>query len=183
MLLDAARSQFLLVDMQERLIPAMHEREALLDRCAILLEAASELRVPGTVSEQYRKGLGATVERLSNARGDAEVIEKMHFSSAADPGQVARVRALAGQGRNQLVVAGIESHVCVLQSALGFKDMGLDVYVVADAVSSRKPESIELATQRLRHNGVSVVNTEMVLFEWLHIAGTPQFKAVSRLIK
>ena len=98
-------------------------------------------------------------------------------------GQVARVRILAGQGRHQLVVAGIESHVCVLQSALCFKDMGLDVYVVADAVSSRKPESIDLATQRMRQNGVSVVNTEMVLFEWLHIAGTPQFKAVSKLIK
>ncbi len=183
MLLDAARSQFLLVDMQERLVPAMHEKDALLDRCAILLEAASELRVPGTVSEQYRKGLGATVERLSNARGDAPVLEKMHFSSAADPGMVARVRGLAGQGRHQLVVAGIESHVCVLQSALGFKDMGLEVYVVADAVSSRKPESIDLATQRMRHNGVHVVNTEMVLFEWLHIAGTPQFKAVSKLVK
>ncbi len=183
MLLDAARSQFLLVDMQERLVPAMHEKDALLDRCAILLEAASELKVPGTVSEQYRKGLGATVERLGNARGDAPVLEKMHFSAAADPAMAARVRALAGAGRHQLVVAGIEAHVCVLQSALGFKDMGLDVYVVADAVSSRKTESIDLATKRMRHNAISVVNTEMVLFEWLHIAGTPQFKAVSRLIK
>jgi nicotinamidase-related amidase len=90
---------------------------------------------------------------------------------------------LAASGRRQLVIAGIESHVCVLQSALGFRDMGFDVFVVADAVSSRKLDSIELAQSRLRHNGVSVVNTEMVLFEWLQIAGTPQFKAISKLIK
>ena len=183
MLLDAARSQFLLVDMQERLVPAMHEADALLDRCAILLQSAAEVGVPGTVSEQYRKGLGATVARLDALRGDATVIEKMHFSSAADPSQSGRVVALAAQGRRQLVIAGIESHVCVLQSALGFKEMGLEVFVVADAVSSRKPDSIKLAQNRLRQSGVSIVNAEMVLFEWLQISGTPQFKAVSKLIK
>jgi nicotinamidase-related amidase len=183
MLLEAARSQFLLVDMQERLVPAMHDADSLLERCTILLQAAAELSVPVTVSEQYRKGLGATVAPLDALRGDARVLQKLHFSSAADPGQNARISALAASGRRQLVIAGIESHVCVLQSALGFRDMGFDVFVVADAVSSRKLDSIELAQSRLRHNGVSVVNTEMVLFEWLQIAGTPQFKAISKLIK
>ncbi|TAL02216.1 MAG: isochorismatase family protein [Rhodospirillaceae bacterium] len=183
MLLDAARSQLLIVDMQERLMPAMHQAETVIDRCALLLQTAAELKVPALVSEQYRKGLGATVPRLGNALGDVPVMEKMHFSCAADPAMAAHIKGLAAQGRNQLVVAGVEAHVCVLQSVLGFKDMGLDVYLVADAVTSRQPQSVALAESRVRHAGGSVVNTEMVSFEWLHIAGTPEFKVVSKLMK
>jgi len=183
MLLDAATSQLLIVDVQERLLPAMHEGDAMVDRCALLLQAAQELGVPATVSEQYRKGLGATVPRLDNVKGASPILEKMHFSCAADPGLAQRVGELAAQGRRQLVVAGIESHVCVLQSVLGFKAAGLDVYCAADAVTSRKPESVAVALDRMRADGVNVVNTEMVAFEWLHIAGTPTFKVVSKLIK
>lgn len=183
MLLDAARSQLLIVDVQERLLPAMYDGDAMVERCALLLQAAAELKVPAVVSEQYRKGLGATVPRLNNVLGDVPVMEKMHFSCAADPAIAAHVQALVDKGRSQIVIAGIESHVCVLQSALGFKDLGLDVYVVADAVTSRRADSVALAQSRLRHDGVGVVNTEMVAFEWLHVAGTPEFKVVSKLIK
>jgi nicotinamidase-related amidase len=180
MLLDKDRSQFLLVDVQDRLLPAMHEGERMVERCGILLQAAQRLGIPTTISEQYKKGLGATVERLSNLKGDAPVLEKMHFSCAADPAMTARVQSL---GKKQLVIAGIEAHVCVLQSALGFKDMGLEVFVVADAVTSRKQESVDLALERYRAAGVNVVNAEMALFEWLHVSGTPAFKDLSKLIK
>jgi len=183
MLLDRARAQLLIVDVQDKLLPAMHDGARMVERCGILLQAAQRLGVPATLSEQYRKGLGATVARLGNLKGDAPILEKSHFSCAADAGLAARVQALAAAGRRQLVVAGIESHVCVLQSALGFKDMGLEVSVVADAVTSRHPDSVALALDRCRAAGVHVVNTEMALFEWLHVSGTPEFKELSRLIK
>jgi nicotinamidase-related amidase len=183
MLLSADRSQLLIVDVQERLLPAMHEGEAMVDRCAILLQAAQELGVPTMISEQYRKGLGVTVTRLDNAKGAAPVMEKMHFSCAADPAMGRHVHGVAAGGRRQLVVAGIESHICVLQSALQFKAQGLDVFVVGDAVTSCRPESVAFAFERLRGAGIDVVNTEMTLFEWLHVSGTPAFKTLSKLIK
>lgn len=180
MLLSRDRAQLLIVDVQERLLPAMHEGERMVGRCALLLEAAARLGVPATVSEQYRKGLGATVAGLHNAKGDAPVLEKIHFSCARDEAITTRVQGL---GRRQVVIAGIEAHVCVLQSALGFKAMGLDVAVVADAVTSRQPDSVALALDRYRANGVEVINAEMAVFEWLDIAGTPEFKSLSQLIK
>lgn len=183
MLLDRNRSQFLLVDVQDRLVPAMHEGERMVEACAVLMQATQRLGIPTTVSEQYKKGLGATIERLSNLKGDAPVLEKMHFSCAADTAIVNRVQSVANAGARQVVLAGIEAHVCVLQTALGFKDMGLDVFVVSDATTSRKQESVDVALSRYRHAGVNVVTTEMALFEWLHIAGTPEFKELSKLIK
>jgi nicotinamidase-related amidase len=184
MLLNRASSQLLVVDVQERLMPAMHAGEAMAERCGILMQAAHRLGVPVTISEQYRKGLGPTIARLGNLKGDAPVLEKTHFSCADDEAIAARVMALAKSGRAQVVVCGIESHVCVLQSALGFKErFGLEVAVAADAVTSRQPASVALALDRLRASGVSVVNTEMTLFEWLHRAGTPEFKELSPLIR
>lgn len=183
MLLDRSRSQLLVVDVQERLLPAMHEGERMVDNCAILMQAAQRLGIPATVSEQYPKGLGPTVPRLGNVKGDAPVMEKMHFSCAAHAGINARVRALASEGRSQLVICGIEAHVCVLQSALGFAGGGLNVFVAADAVTSRKPDSVAVARSRFAAADVSVVTTEMAVFEWLHMAGTPEFKELSKLIK
>ena len=183
MLLDRARAQLLVVDVQERLLPAMHDGERMAERCAILMQAAQRLSIPVTISEQYRKGLGATVARLDTIKGDAAVMEKTHFSCAADPAIAAHVEGLARAGRNQLVICGIEAHVCVTQSALGFKEMGMPVTVVADAVTARRPESMALAFARMSAAGVTVANTEMALFEWLHQAGTPEFKDLSKLIK
>jgi nicotinamidase-related amidase len=183
MLLNRSRSQLLVVDVQDRLLPAMHEGERMVENCAVLMQAAHRLGIPVTISEQYPKGLGATVARLDNVKGDAPVLEKMHFSCAADKGLSTRVRGLASDGRTQLVICGIEAHVCVLQSALGFADGGLNVCVAADATTSRKPESAALARARFASAGVTVITTEMAMFEWLHIAGTPEFKDLSKLIK
>jgi nicotinamidase-related amidase len=183
MLLDRARSQLLVVDVQERLLPAMHDGERMVDNCAVLMQTAHRLGIPVTISEQYRKGLGATVARLDNVKGDAPVLEKMHFSCAADTGLSTRVRGLASKGRSQVVICGIEAHVCVLQSALGFADGGLNMFVAGDAVTSRKPESVAAARDRFAVNNIPVVTTEMAMFEWLHIAGTPEFKDLSKLIR
>src|SRR5207253_3220210 len=118
-LLNRARSQLVVVDVQERLMPAMHDGAATAERCGILMQAAHRLGIPVTISEQYRKGLGPTIARLDNLKGDAPVLEKMHFSCADDEAITARVTEIAKSGRPQVVLCGIESHVSVLQSALG----------------------------------------------------------------
>jgi len=176
-------SQLLIVDVQERLIQAMYEGERMLRGCEVLLKAANRLRLPVTISEQYPKGLGPTVKRLVNIKGDAAVMEKNHFSCASDPHIAEHITSQAQAGRTQLVVGGIESHVCVLQSALGFKKSGLDLFVVLDAVTSRHLESVDLARGRFDLNKVAVINTEMALFEWLQVSGTSEFKDLTGLIK
>ena len=180
MLLERERSQLLVIDIQEKLLPALYEPDAAIGRSAILMQAAHRIAIPVTISEQYRKGLGPTDLRIEKFRGNARVFEKMHFSCADDPAILAHVTSL---GRRQLVICGVETHVCVLQSALGFQKRGWDVAVVADAATSRKAASHDLALSRLRHAGVSVVNVEMALFEWMNVAGTAEFKEISKLIK
>ncbi|MFM7344178.1 MAG: hydrolase [Tagaea sp.] len=177
MLLRAQSSVLLVVDIQARLLPAMAEPELVTANTAKLVAAAKRLGIPVLVSEQYPKGLGPTVESLAGA---GTVLAKMSFSCAADPGIAARLESL---GRRQIVLCGIESHVCVLQTALGLRDKGYDVTVVWDAVSSRKLADKELAAGRLRRNDVELVGTEMAIFEWLGVAGTPEFKELSALIK
>ena len=180
MLVSAAQSMLLLVDVQERLAPAVADRDACLKRCRRLIEAARRLDVPVLASEQYPKGLGPTVAELRELLEPAEIHAKTHFSCAADPGLAA---ALRGLGRSQIVICGMEAHVCVLQSALGLKREGFEPAVVADAVASRDPANRTLALERLRANAVEIVSSEMILFEWLGEAGTPEFKAVIPLIK
>ncbi len=183
MLLAADRSQVLVVDVQERLVPAMHAHEALVANVSILLRAALVLGVPVVASEQYPRGLGRTLPEiavlLSAVGGGPEPFEKVHFSCAAEPGFADRLAT----GRDQIVIAGIETHVCVLQTALALREAGHNCFVVADACSSRTVTNVERALARLRDAGVTVVSTEMVLFEWLHRAATPAFKALSPLVR
>lgn len=180
MLVDRTRSQLLIVDVQERLLPAMAAAEQVLRGCSLLATAAVRLDVPIQVSEQYPKGLGPTVPALAERVPANAILPKLNFSCLSDPAIRDRLDAA---GRGQVVVAGIESHVCVLMTAMELAEAGRQVFVVADAVSSRRPESVDLALDRLRSAGVAVVNTEMVLFEWLGQAGTEEFKEISQLIK
>jgi nicotinamidase-related amidase len=177
MILDASKAQLLVVDVQERLLPAMAEPELVVNGCAKLVTAAKRLAVPVLVSEQYPKGLGPTVAALKDS---GDVLAKLAFSCAGD---TAIVDAITTRNRPQIVICGIEAHVCVLQSALGFKAKGYDVAVVWDAVSSRKLADKGLAAHRMRGEGIAIVNVEMTIFEWLGAAGTPQFKELSTLIK
>ncbi|MEZ0171766.1 hydrolase [Microvirga sp. TS319] len=184
MLLSANRSHLLVVDAQARLMPAIHEGDAMLRNIGILLQAASRLGVPVTVTEQYPKGLGPTVEAVSEALpASTPVLSKTSFSSAGDPSITERVSLLRGEGRGQLVICGAEAHICVLQSALAFKEMGLDVYVVADGVSSRSLHSVQAACARLLHAGCHWVTTEMVAFEWMERAATEDFRALAPLFR
>lgn len=180
MLIEARRSVFLLVDVQENLGPVMAEPRAVYRHCALLLRAAARLGVPVIASEQYPKGLGPTLGELRALLPEGAVMEKMHFSCAAEPAIAERVRGL---GRDQIVVAGIEAHVCVLQTALGFKAAGYDVVVAGDACSSRMAANHAGALARMAANGIEVAASESVVFEWLHVAGTPEFKDLIALIK
>lgn len=180
MLIDAGRSVLLLVDVQENLGPVMAEPRAVYRNCSLLLRGAARLGIPVIASEQYPKGLGPTLGELKAWLPDGAVMEKIHFSCAAEPAIVERLRAL---GRDQLVVAGIEAHVCVLQSALGLQAAGYQVFVAGDACSSRLAANHASALARMAANGIDVVVSESVIFEWLHRAGTPEFKDLIALIK
>ncbi|HZD27056.1 MAG TPA: hydrolase [Alphaproteobacteria bacterium] len=180
MLLDATRAQLLIVDVQERLLPAMHDPETVTAGCARLLRAAAVLEVPVLVSEQYPKGLGPTVPEVAELIPSGAVMDKVHFSCTGDAAIMDRLKR---NDRSQVVIAGIEAHVCVLQTALTLQQRGFEPFVVMDAVSSRRPESVALAQTRLAEGGVDLVNGEMVLFEWLGQAGTPAFKSLSPLLK
>lgn len=180
MLIERAKSQLLVVDVQERLAPAIDNVSAVERQVGILLDAARELSVPVIVSEQYRKGLGATLPGLLARIPVAQPIEKMEFSCFANRDLRA---ALTTDSHRSTIICGTEAHVCVLQTALGMREAGLAVYVVADAVGSRRPESRQVALDRMRAAGIDVVTTEMVLFEWLRTAEAAEFKAVSKLIR
>lgn len=170
----------LVVDVQERLAPAIADGSAVVERCRLLVEAARRLGVPVIASEQYPKGLGPTLEPMRASLGNAPRIAKLAFSCAREPAILEAVRA---SGRRTILVTGMEAHVCVLQSALGFSAEGYRVAIVADATGSRRPESRTLALERARAAGCAVVDTEMAIFEWLERAGTDEFRAISPWIR
>ncbi len=177
MLLNKEKSGFLLVDVQEKLSPHVLNSAALIERCQWLTSLATELDVPLVVSEQYPSGLGHTVEPLRNLTPNDKCINKVAFSCYREPAFVNYWQTL---NRQQVVIAGIETHVCVLQTALDMTDSGLDVFVVVDAVSSRHEMDHKYGLKRMKHAGVHLVTSEMVFFEWVGKAGTPEFKALSK---
>jgi nicotinamidase-related amidase len=180
MLIRAKSSCLLVVDIQAKLAPVMAEPEKVVANTALLLKAARRLDVPLLVSEQYPAGIGHTVPELTSLFTKDSLVQKMHFSCLGEDEYKRRLRALE---RPQAVVAGIEAHVCVLQTTEDLLAAGLDVFVVADATSSRKRSNHEAALERLRSSGARVVTTEMVMFEWLGKAGTAAFKDIIPLIK
>jgi nicotinamidase-related amidase len=178
MLLERAKSLLLLVDMQERLVPFMAGAADVTARCGILLTAANALEVPVLASEQYPKGLGGTIPDLAALA--PRRLEKLEFSAYANS---AIKDELTRAGRPQIVLAGVEAHVCVLQTGLELIAAGFQVFVAADAVASRRPESREVALQRMARAGATPITVEMALFEWLRSAGAPEFRSISKLIR
>ena len=177
MLMRVETSCLLVVDFQERLMPAIHQTDVVVANGAWLIQIAQRLGVPVLASEQYPQGLGHTVAAIRNLLPADAFMEKTHFSCAAERDCMRRIDAL---NREQIVVIGAEAHVCVLQTALDLRAVGQDVFLVADAVSSRSPRDVELALERMRAEGVRIVSREMVVFEWLHQAGTDLFRRISR---
>jgi len=182
-LCHAQHSQLLIIDIQERLASAMPPKvlEQVIKNNNVLTSAAKELDIPVIHSEQYPRGLGHTVSDISDNLPEESIsIEKTCFSCSETEGFH---DLLAKHKRQQIIITGIESHICVLQSAIQLQRHGYAVYVVEDAVCSRKKLHHKNALERLRQNGIIVSNVESVLFEWLRDASHPQFKNLSKLIK
>ncbi len=170
----------LVVDMQERLLPHMHDAEGVTRQVARLLDGANALGVPVMVTEQYRKGLGATVPTIAERIGGAVcVAEKLCFSACIDEVQ----QSLATRGVRSVIVCGIETHVCVLQTCLDLAHRGYLAAVAVDAVSSRRPIDRDVALQRLWQAGAIPTTVESALLELVREAGTDRFKAVLPVIK
>jgi isochorismate hydrolase len=177
-LLNCDDSRLLIVDMQERLLSVVPEAAAVVAKCERLARGAQILGVPVSATEQYPARLGSTVEPLRGLVGPAH--DKLRFSCA---GVLNWSHAAGGSDRPKIVVAGIETHVCILQTALDLIAAGFAVYVVADATASRHEIDAKFALKRLRDGGATVTTTETVLFEWCEAAGSEEFKAISRLVK
>ncbi len=175
MLIDPHKATLLVVDIQEKLIGAMSDPAGTRARARWLLAASSELELPIVISEQYPKGLGPTLVELIAAAPAAEVVEKTHFSCVA--AQCLPASLLA---RDQVIVCGMETHVCVLQTVLGLLELGKRVFVVEDACDSRTPASKAAGLARMQAAGAQVVTREMVLFELMGSAGHPLFRHISK---
>ena len=177
MLINPKNSALLVIDIQEKLLPALHNGEQLMVNSQWLIEIAGKLGIPTLVTEQYPQGLGHTSERLKTCLASATFLEKEHFSAAEEAHILQTVNE---QGKEQLILIGAESHVCLLQSAIGFSEQGYDVYVVTDAVASRKESDYQTALVRMQQNGIQLVSKEMVAFEWLHKCNTDTFRDISK---
>ncbi len=180
MILDRHHSLALCVDIQERLLPHIHEYQELIRRSAILIRGLRVLNVPIVVTEQYTKGLGTTVPEITEALGSYEPIEKMSFSCCGNPDVEAVVLV---NSRHQILVFGIEAHVCVQQTVLDLLAQGQKVVVVDDCVSSRSANDRRVAIERMRNAGAVISTMESVLFELLRVSGTQEFKSISALVK
>jgi nicotinamidase-related amidase len=175
-LIDVARSTLLVVDLQTRMVPALADHDTLIFNATWLIRAAQKLGVPVAAVEQYPQGLGPLVPAVRELLPAASIAAKNHFSCVA-----ARcLYGLPGSERAQMVVLGAETHVCVLQSALGLLAEGKEVFVVADATASRRALDRDVALARMRDEGVRIVTREMVVFEWLREAGTPLFREINK---
>jgi nicotinamidase-related amidase len=176
---QAANSQLVIIDMQEKLasVMAAAAMQQVLKNCGILLQTAKLLEIPTIFTEQYPKGLGKTCSQLS--RDNIQAVEKTAFSCCDEPTFNRKLTS----DRPQIVLAGMEAHICILQTAIALHAQGPQVFVVQDAVISRDPANKTNALQRLQAAGVIVSNTESIVFEWLGKAEGDVFKQISQLIR
>ncbi|MGA2499067.1 MAG: hydrolase [Tepidisphaeraceae bacterium] len=169
----------LVVDVQEKLLPAIHEAEVCAANVRKMVEAAKVLALPVVVTEQYPAGLGPTCASIREALGDEKAIEKVRFSACVEA-TMARLREL---DRRQVIVVGIETHVCVQQTVLDLLRLDYNPYVCADAVSSRRAMDRDTGMARMRQAGAVITTTESAIFELVGEAGTSQFKQVLKIVK
>lgn len=170
----------LIIDVQERLFPHIHENQALEARLEVLAHGLKLLEVPVLLTEQYRKGLGPTIQGLLSALPDLEPLEKASFSCCDDPAIMERI---ASYGRSYVVLAGIEAHICLLQTAMDLIERNYTPVLLADAVSSRTALNRDVAIERVRASGGVVTTVESLLFELCRVTGTDVFKQISKLVK
>lgn len=168
-----------IIDIQEKLAPVVDKKEMVIKNNIILIKAARILGLPIIVTEQYPKGLGATIPEIKAELSDSPIYEKINFSAHTE--EVAG--ALKEHGRPKVLLTGMETHVCVFQTARDLLAQGFQVFLVEDAVSSRTKENYKSGKNLAASMGAVITNTETVIFDLLKAAGSPEFKELSRLIK
>ena len=180
--LDRDKAVLVVIDVQEKLCVAMDHKvlHKLTRNIGILLETAAELKLPVLVTEQYVKGLGSTLPELKDKALAVPCFEKMAFSSC---GSSEFVDALKATGRNQVIVTGMETHVCVLQTVIELRDAGFEVHLVKDAVMSRSKQNWQTAIEAMTLTGAVPTCTESAMFQLLRVAGTEEFRKLSRLVR
>ncbi|WP_053955239.1 hydrolase [Inediibacterium massiliense] len=169
-----------IIDMQERLLPHMENRNNLLHNVKTLIQGLNALNIPIIVSEQYPKGLGSTIEAIHEILGDYTSIEKMSFSCFDEAKLQQKIDYM---NKEWIIVAGIESHICVLQTVIDLIDNGYAPVIVEDCVSSRYKNDKKIAIERMRQLGAIITTTESILFELCRYATTDSFKVISKLVK
>jgi nicotinamidase-related amidase len=177
---DRNNAALLIIDVQERLAAVMDKKQQVVRNMLHLIELAKMLNIPAVVTEQYPKGLGRTLPEIASALTSYLPIEKTAFNCC---GVAAFNEGLNRLGRKKIIVTGMETHICVLQTSLGLLQGGFDVHLVADAVCSRTKANWRSGLELIRDAGAVITNTETVLFQLLGVAGTPEFKAISNRIK
>jgi nicotinamidase-related amidase len=179
-MLDAQKCCLVLIDVQEKLLQVMQNPERVAKNCGILIQIAKALNIPILWCQQYPKALGLTVTPLAELLNGLSPMDKLSFSCGGAPDFARRLEAL---GVEAVVLCGIESHVCVFQTAMDLLRQGLKVHVIADAVSSRTEENKQMGLARMAAGGVIINSTEMFLFELLRTAEHPKFKELAALIR
>jgi nicotinamidase-related amidase len=178
--LDKEGAVLLIVDIQEKLAAVMKEKDKVVKNNVHLVELAKMIGMPIMVTEQYPKGLGTTVREIREALLLYRPIEKMTFDCC---GQSTFLEELKEHNKRNVILTGMETHICVLQTCIGLLNGGINVHVVQDAMCSRTKENWIAGTEFMRDAGAVLTCTETVLFQLLKVAGTEEFKAVSRMIK
>jgi nicotinamidase-related amidase len=187
-LISAQQSQLVVIDVQEKLLPTIYDQHNVAAAIRFLMDAAAILEVCVTVTEQYPRGLGPTVEQLRNHSSPIRTLEKLQFSAAETLmtdawASEASKKDIPGRSPTQIVLAGIETHVCVQQTALELTNNGFQVFVAADCVGSRFPDDHHWGLHRMANAGVIITTGEAIAFEWCERAGHDRFKALSRMIR
>jgi nicotinamidase-related amidase len=179
--LRAEECALAVIDIQEKLLPSIWEKERVVRNSQLLVRMAEAMDIPILVSAQYVRGLGPIVPEIASLLPEIRPIEKLEFGCFGNDAFCSAVEGLAG--RNTLLVCGIESHICVMQTALGALNQGMRVHVAADAVSSRTELNWKLGLERMRDAGAVISSTEMMLYELMGKSGTPVFKEMLKWVK
>ena len=178
--LNAQSTALLLIDFQEKLFPVMHDKDKLLRNVVKLVQGAKVLEIPIVLTEQYPKGLGPTIPEIKSLIPDIKPVEKVCFNCCDED---LFCSALDGLKRKQVLIAGIEAHICVYQTAIALVGTGYEVQVLGDCVASREPENKVTAVSRMVGEGVGLTTMEMALFELLKEAKGEKFKQISNIVK
>ena len=174
------KTALLIIDIQERILPVINNHQLVVDNTLRLIKGFKVLGLPIYFTEQYPKGLGPTTRSILDELGDIKPFDKMSFSCS---GAGELFDEFKKKNLSQIVVCGIEAHVCVQQTVLDLVENNIQVNLAADAVSSRKDMDYRTALERMRDHEVEITTTESILFELLNVCGTPQFKEISKLVK